>query len=306
MGERKHFGRALFGATALVAVAVAAASLPAQAEEASPVLQRIAERGAIVLGYREAEVPFSYLDDQQQVQGYTWELCGRVAEAIKARLGKPALQVVPVPVTPNNRMMAVRTGIIDLECAATANTAPRQRQVGFSYTTYVGTARVLVRADSSIRSLPDLNGKRVVTTQNSGSERYVKTSVALRSAEVDFTTAASHADSMAMVEAGKADAFVLDDAALALLKASAADPAKYRILGDNLSIEPYAIMLSRDDAVFKQLVDDTLAGLMKSGELEKIYDKWFVSPIPPQGVNLQLPMSEMLKQMIRDPSDRAG
>lgn len=279
---------------------------PAAADEPSQVLKRITERGAIVLGYREAEFPFSYLDDQQQVQGYAWELCGRVAEAVKARLAQPALPVVPVPVTANDRMIAVRTGTIDLECAATANTPPRQRQVGFSYTTYVGTTRVLVRADSPIRGVSDLNGKRVVTTQGSGSERYVKTAIALRGAEIGFAAAGSHTEAMAMLDAGKADAFVLDDASLAALKASAADPAKYRILDDNLSIESYALMLKREDAVFKQLVDDTLAGLMRSGELEKIYNKWFVSPILPKGINLQLPMSEMLKQIIRNPSDRAG
>lgn len=290
--------------TAGVFASVVAA--PAAADESSPVLNRIAERGAIVVGYREEEFPFSYLDDQQQVQGYAWELCGRVVEAVKARLGQPALVVVPVPVTANDRMIAVRTGTIDLECAATANTPPRQRLVGFSYTTYVGTTRVLVRADSPIRGLADLNGKRVVTTQGSGSERYVKTAVALRGAEIGFATAGGHAESIAMLDAGKADAFVLDDTTLAALKASAPDPAKYRILDDNLSIESYALMLKREDKVFKQLVDDTLAELMKSGELEKIYNKWFVSPISPKGINLQLPMSEMLKQIIRNPSDRAN
>jgi glutamate/aspartate transport system substrate-binding protein len=286
--------------------AILGAALPAQAGEPAGTLERIGARGAIHLGYREAAVPFSYLDEQQNVRGYTWELCGRVVEAVKARLGMPELPVVPMPVTPNNRMLAVRAGSIDLECGDTAGNPARQRQAAFAPTTYVAGVKALVRVDSPIRTLADLDGKRVVTTLGSGAERLVKTALALRGSRIEFAVGDDHAGSLALLGAGQADAFVQDDATLAVLRAGMPDPAGFRLLEDDLAVEPYAIMLGRDDPAFKQLVDETLAGLMQSGELERIYDKWFMSPIPPAGIKLQLPMSDMLRQLIRNPGDKAG
>ena len=269
-------------------------------------LKKIADSGVVYLGHYEEAVPFSFVDDRQQVMGYSWDLCGRVVEAIKAELGRNDLQVVPVPLTSNNRLMMLRTGVVDLECGATTNTPSRQRQVAFSYTTFVATTKLLVKADSPVRQLTDLNGRKVISTFGSGAERFVKTAVALRGAELDYDQTMSSQEALARLAKGEADAFVLDAVGLAQLRAGAANPEQFRILEDNLSIEPYALMLRKDDAEFKKLVDTTLGSLMKSGEVERLYEKWFLSPIPPKGLNLNLPLSPMLKELLANPSDRAG
>lgn len=282
------------------------ATLSAVAEEIPGTLAKIKSQGAIYLGYSEAAVPFSYADDQGEVRGYTWELCQRAVAAVKDKLGLAALPVVPVPVTASNRLMLLNAGTIDLECGATVNTPSRARQVAFAPTTFVVAVKALMRADSPIRTVADLNGKRVVTTLGSGSERYVKTANALRGANIDYAVGESHADSLAQVAAGKADAFVLDEPQLAALKAAAPKPDAYRLIDDSLALEPLAIALRKGDTAFKELVDATLAGLMKSGEAEKIYARWFLSPLPGKGINLSLPMGDRLKELFRNPSDRGG
>lgn len=285
----------------LLLAAIAAMALPAAADQeadASPTLRKIREQGVVYLGYREAAVPFSYVDAQGEVRGYSWELCQKVVDAVRDKLRLPELRVVPVPVTVSNRMLMVRNGTVDLECSATADMPSRQRQVAFSRSIYVAGIKALVKSESPIRSLADLDGKRVVTTLGSGAERYVKTASALRSATIAYVSGDSHAASLQAVADGKADAFVLDDASLAELRA-ASDPAAYRLLEDNLAIEPYGIVLSRDDAAFKQVVDGALGALMKGGELERIYERWFLSPLPVLGFRLDLPMSNMLKEMVR-------
>lgn len=297
-----------FFVTALLACAGMAQALPVAAQQAvgepGGTLRKIRDQGAIYLGYREAAVPFSYVGAGDEVLGYTWDLCGQVVAAIKETLGRPDLRVVPVPVTVSNRLMLVRSATIDLECAATAVTPSRERQVAFSRTTYVGTIKALVKADSTLRSLADLNGKRVVTTLGSASERYVKTASSLRSAVIDYVSADTHAASMQAIATGQADAFVLDEVSLAQLKAGATDPAAFRLLEDNLAIEPYAIPLPREDAAFKQLVDATLERLVSNGEYERIYNKWFMTPLPAIGIALDLPMSNLLKEALRVPPQR--
>lgn len=292
----------------LLAGAALILALPAAAQqaagEATGTLRKIRDQGAIYLGYREGAVPFSYVDERDEVRGYTWDLCGQVVVAIREALGRPDLKIVPVPVTVSNRLMLVRAGTIDLECAATAVTPSRERQVAFSRTTYIGTVKALVKADSSLRTLADLDGKRVVTTLGSASERYVKTASPLRSAVIDYVSADSHAASLETVATGKADAFVLDEAPLVQLKAGATDPAAFRLLDDNLAIEPHAIALPREDAAFKQLVDGALDRLISNGEMERLYAKWFQQPLPGIGISLGLPMSNLLKEALRVPPQR--
>lgn len=296
-----------FPAAAFAILALAAAfAAQAQPPEVGGTLQKIRDQGAIHLGYSEAALPFSYVDGQMTVRGYTWDLCAQVVVAVKDTLGLAALPVVPVPVTNSNRLLLLQTGAIDLECGATASTPSRQRQVAFTHTTFVVGTKVLVRADSPIRSLADLAGKRLVTTLGSGAERHVKTAVALRGVSIDFVQGANHADSLQWLATGKVDAFVLDEPRLAALRAAAPDPAAYRLLDENLAIEPLAIALRKDDPAFKQVVDGAIGRLMKSGEVERLYNQWFLAPLPGSGLNLNLPMSGMLKELLRNPGDRAG
>ena len=281
------------------------ASLPtAQAQGVTtPTLDRIREHGAIYVGHREASMPFSYMIGDEVV-GYSADICERIVGAIRERLGLPTLKVVQVPVTGFSRILMLMTGTIDLECGSTTNTKIRQQRVAFSVTTFVSGVKTLVRKDAGIDRIADLAGKVVVTTSGTATERLVKTVLAVRNLPAARTrTASKHAESFSMVLSRQADAFVLDEPILAGLLASSSDAGKLKLLEENFGFEPYGIGMRRDDPEFKKLVDDTLVGMMKSGELEKLYAKWFMSPIPPNNINLQMPMSSMLRDLLRNPSD---
>lgn len=279
--------------------------LPAVADEpkgdASATIQRIRERGVIYAGFSEGPVPFSFIDANGGVQGYSWELCGRIADGLRETLASPALKVVPVPLTPSSGVLSIRTGLVDMDCGALANTPARARQIAFSRSIYVATVKVLVKADSPIKTLQDLDGKRIVTTLASGAERYVKTANAMRNTNPAYVTANSHAESLALVDTGKADAFVLDEVRLAEVRVRTGHPESYRVLAENLSLEPFAIGLPPGDEAFRQVVDGVLAALVANGEVERLYGKWFTTPALPGGVNLDLPMSTMLKEALRNP-----
>ncbi len=281
------------------------ASLPAvQAQGVTtPTLDRIREHGAIYIAYREASIPFSYMIGDEVV-GYSTDICDRIVGAIREKLGNPTLKVVQVPTTSFSRILMLMTGSIDLECGSTTNTKIRQQRIAFSVTTFVSGVKVLVRKDAGIERIADLAGKAVVTTSGTTTERLVKTVLAARNLPAARSrTAAKHMDSFALVASGQADAFVLDEPILAGLLANSPDAGKLKLLEENFGFEPYGIGIRRDDPEFKKLVDDTIIGMMKSGELEKLYDKWFMSPIPPNNVNLQIPMSEMLRDLLRNPND---
>lgn len=289
-------------ALAILALSITAPAVVAQGYN-GPTLDKIREHGAIYLGYREAAVPFSYLvgDD---VVGYSMDLCNRIVDSIKTQIGNPALKVVPVPVTGSSRLLMLITGIVDLECGATANTKIRQQAVDFSVTTFVSGVKAVVRKNSGIETAADLGGKTVVTTTGSGADRAVKAALAKRNATVNFKAAATHAGSLAMLVSGQADAFVVDDAAMAESLALFSDADKLKRLDENFSFEPYGIVLRKNDPPFKKLVDTALIELMKSGEVEKLHYKWFLSPIPPKNVNLQIPMNDMFKELLRNPNDK--
>jgi len=281
------------------------ASLPAAQAQGvtAPTLDRIREHGAIYVGHREASIPFSYMIGDEVV-GYSADLCDRIVGAIRDKLGIPTLKVVQVPVTSFSRMLMLMTGTIDLECGSTTNTKIRQQRVAFSVTTFVSSVKTLVRKDVGIDRIADLAGKVVVTTSGTTTERLVKTVLAARNLPATRAkTASKHVESFSMVLSRQADAFVLDEPILAGLLANSPDAGKLKLLEDSFGFEPYGIGMRRDDPEFKKLVDDTLVGMMRSGELEKLYAKWFMSPIPPNNVNLQMPMSDMLRDLLRNPSD---
>lgn len=284
-------------------LAVAGLAAPAHAQ-LTGTLQKIKESGAITVGHRESSVPFSYLDANQKPIGYAMDLCAKVVDAIKAELKLPNLQVNYQAVTSQNRIPLMQNGTIDLECGSTTNSIARQQQVGFSVAYFVTSVRMAVRKDSGIKDITDLNGKAIVTTTGTTSDQLIKMNERGKSISAKNIYGKDHADSFLMVESGRAAAFVMDDILLAGLIASSKNPANFAIVGPSLRDEPYAVMVRKDDAPMKAIVDKTLTGLMKSGEAEKLYTKWFMNPIPPRSVNLNFPMSPAVKAAFQTPTDK--
>jgi len=286
----------------LMALAVSSALLAAPAM--ADTLQKIKDTGTITIGHRESSIPFSYLDGNQKPVGYSMELCNKIVDAVKKELKMPALVTKLTPVTSQTRIPLMTNGTIDLECGSTTNSLERQKQVAFGVTTFVSPVRMVVKADSGIKTLDDLNGKAVATTTGTTSDRYIKQNEKGHNIDVKNVYGKDHAESFLMVETGRAAAFVMDEVLLAGFVANAKNPKDFAIVGPALSTEPYGIMLRKDDPQFKALVDKTLTGLMKSGEINKIYAKWFTSPIPPKNVNLNLPMNAQLQEAIKHPNDK--
>ncbi len=266
-------------------------------------LKKIRDTGVVKIGNRDASIPFSYLDDKQQPVGYGVDICLKVVDAIKANLKMPNLKVEFVPVTSQTRIPVLTGGNIDLECGSTTNSIERQKQVAFAPTYFVTGTKIIVKKDSGIKSYDDLKGKTVVFTQGTTNERAMKAYNDEKKLSINFIPAKDHAESFLSVETGRAVAFPMDDIILYGLKANARNPDDFLVIGEFLSDDPYGIMMRRDDAEFKKLVDGVVAGLYKSGEINKIYTKWFQSKIPPKGVNLGFPMSDALKEAIKNPND---
>lgn len=286
----------------LMALAVSSALLAAPAM--ADTLQKIKDTGTITIGHRESSIPFSYLDGNQKPVGYSMDLCNKIVDAVKKELKMPALVTKLTPVTSQTRIPLMTNGTIDLECGSTTNSLERQKQVAFGVTTFVSPVRMVVKADSGIKTLDDLNGKAVATTTGTTSDRYIKQNEKGHNIDVKNVYGKDHAESFLMVETGRASAFVMDEVLLAGFVANAKNPKDFAIVGPALSTEPYGIMLRKDDPQFKALVDKTLSGLMKSGEINKIYAKWFTSAIPPKNVNLNLPMNAQLQEAIKNPNDK--
>ena len=286
----------------LMALAVSSALLAAPAM--ADTLQKIKDTGTITIGHRESSIPFSYLDGNQKPVGYSMDLCNKIVDAVKKELKMPALVTKLTPVTSQTRIPLMTNGTIDLECGSTTNSLERQKQVAFGVTTFVSPVRMVVKADSGIKTLDDLNGKAVATTTGTTSDRYIKQNEKGHNIDVKNVYGKDHAESFLMVETGRASAFVMDEVLLAGFVANAKNPKDFAIVGPALSTEPYGIMLRKDDPQFKALVDKTLSSLMKSGEINKIYAKWFTSPIPPKNVNLNLPMNAQLQEAIKNPNDK--
>lgn len=285
----------------LLALLISAPVAQAQ-DNTKPTLEKIRGYGAIYVGHRESSIPFSYLVGDEVV-GYSMDLCRGILDAIKTQLGDPTLKVVYVPVTSSSRLLMLLSGVIDLECGSTTNTKIRKQSVAFGVTTFVSGVKAVVRKDSGIERIADLTGRVVVTTAGTTTERVVKTVLAARNGTARVKNARTHPESFSMVVSKQADAFVLDDVLLAGLIANSPEAGKLKLLDENFGFEPYGIALRKDDPEFKKLVDSTLVEMMKRGELDRLYTKWFLSPIPPKNVNLKIPMSDMLKELLRNPSD---
>lgn len=289
-----------YGLTLLLGLPVAMAQGVAQSS-----LEKIREYRAIYVGHREYSVPFSYMVGDEPV-GYSIDICNHVVDAIKEAVEDPAVRVVKVPVTSSSRFLMLQSGIIDLECGSTTNTRIRQQQVAFGLTTFVSGVKAVVRKDSPIQGIADLDGRVVVTTAGTTTERTVRSVLNIRKLSARSKAARTHPESLAMVVASQADAFVIDEALLAGLVASSPDGPKLRFLEDNFGYEPYAIVFRRDDPEMKRIVDNALREIMRSGEMERLYNKWFMSPIPPKGINLQIPMSNLLRDLIKNPNDEGN
>jgi len=269
-------------------------------------LDRIRETQTIVIAYRESSIPFSYVVEPNHPIGYAIDLCLKVAEAIKHDLKLSRLDVRYIPVTPANRMQAIAEGQVDLECGSTTNTADRRRTVAFSIPHFIASARMMVRASSGIHNWSDLHDKSIVTTKGTTNAKTLADRDKLRSLNLTLLESRDHAEGFGMVAQGKAAAFAMDDVLLYGLRATAADPDSFQVVGDSLSTEPYAIMLRKDDPAFKSAVDMEVARLMIDGDIFRLYDKWFMHPIPPHGINLRMPMGPLLRASLRYPSDKVA
>ena len=255
------------------------------------------------MGIRESSYPLSYLDDKQQPIGYHIDICNKIVEAVKKEVQLPNLKVQHQPVTSQNRIPLVTNGTVDLECGSTTNNEARQKQVAFVVTTFVTNVRMAVKKKSGITSLAQLGGKSVATTSGTTSVQLMRAHEKAKGIDFKEAYGKDHADSFLLMETDRAVAFVMDDNLLAGLIATSKTPQDFAIVGEVLNVEPIAIMIRRDDPAFKKLADDTVKGLMKSGEVDKLYAKWFTSPIPPKNVSMNFPMSEKLKELIKNPSD---
>lgn len=274
--------------------------------QAGDTLAKIRATQTITIAHREASLPFSYLDDNKKPIGYAVDLCVKIADAIKRELKLPKLDVVYLAVTPSSRIPAIVDGKADLECGSTTNNVERRKQVAFTIPHFVAAARMLVRADSGIRNWSDLRDKRVVTTKGTTTVKLLNDRDKVRALGLKLIEASDHAESFGKVEKGEAEAFPMDDVLLYGLRAKAKEPSKFLVVGDLLSTEPYAIMLRKDDAPFKAMVDKEMGRIINEGELVKLYDKWFMHPIPPNGLNMNMPMGYLLRDALRFPTDKVG
>ena len=274
----------------------------AQAQETGT-LKKIKETGVITLGVRDSSIPFSYLDDKQSYQGYSIDLCFKIVTAVQKQLGLTSLDVKLNPVTSATRIPLMANGTIDLECGSTTNNIERQKQVSFAPTTFVTANRILSKKSSNINTLADLKGKTVVSTSGTSNLKQLTTLNADQNLGINIITAKDHAEAFLTVETGRAAAFVMDDILLASLAASSKSPADYQISKEALSVEPYGIMLRKDDAAFKAVVDKAISNVLTSGDINRIYHKWFLQPIPPKNISLNWPISDQFKAVIAKPTD---
>ncbi|QIG95091.1 MULTISPECIES: amino acid ABC transporter substrate-binding protein [unclassified Bradyrhizobium] len=286
------------------ALAAALGASQAQAQELTGTLKNIKDTGAITLGYRDSSIPFSYLDDNQKPVGYAMDICYKIVDAVKKELKLDKLEVKLNPVTSATRIPLMANGTVDLECGSTTNNAERQKQVAFTNSHFLTASRYVTKKASKINSIDDLKGKTVVSTAGTTNIKQLTEANLARGLSVNIIPAKDHAEAFLMVETDRAVAFVMDDILLASLVAGSKSPDDYVISKDAFSKpEPYGIMLRKDDAQFKKVVDAATAALYTSAEGEKIYAKWFNQKIPPKGLNLNVPLGPELKKQFTKPSD---
>src|SRR6187551_2221076 len=263
-------------------VAATALANPAFSQELTGTLKKIKDSGAITIGHRDASIPFSYYDDKQQVIGYAVDLCLRIVDAVKKAVGNPNLKVNYQLVTSANRIPLMANGTIDLECGSTTNNLDRQKQVWFTNTHFVTANRWVAKKSANLKALNDLKGKTVVSTAGTTNIKQITEINAAQNLGMNIISANGHPEAFQMVETGRAVAFVMDDILLAGLAAQSRSPKDYEISAQGLSVEPYGIMLRKDDPAFKKVVDAAMTNTYKSGAINAIYSKWFQKPVPPK------------------------
>ena len=301
---------ALVAALCLATPAHAKPKEDAAAEQAAeadvgphPVLDRIRATGRIVLAHRESAVPFSYYDANRKPVGYALDLCKDVAEAVRKHLGLKSIEIAYLSITPATRIDAIVGGKADLECGTTTNNAERRQKVAFTIPHYITGTRFAVRADSPIAELNQFEGHVLVSTAGSTPLKTVAQANEDRLLHIAVKPVKDNAEAMRMLADRSADGFAMDDVQLYGQIAESANPAQFKVVGKFLTIEPLAIMMSKDDAAFKKVVDDEMRHLIRSGEADRIYDRWFMKPIPPKNVSMNLPMSYLLRDSWKYPSD---
>jgi glutamate/aspartate transport system substrate-binding protein len=290
-----------FAAAALAATLALPLSFPASAQDGT--LKKIKDTGSITIGHRDASLPFSYYDDKQQPIGYAMDLCHRIVDAVKAELKMPSIKTSYQLVTSANRIPLMANGTIDLECGSTTNNVARQEQVWFTHTHFVTANRWIAKKSANIKSLADLKGKTIVSTAGTTNIKQITEINAQQNLGMNIISANGHPEAFQMVETGRAVAFVMDDILLAGLAAQSRSPGDYAISSQALSVEPYGIMVRKDDKAFKAVVDKAMAQIYGSGQINAIYSKWFEKPVPPKNVNLNLPMSDAFRKVVAKPTD---
>jgi glutamate/aspartate transport system substrate-binding protein len=286
-----------------LAVAVLALTFAHTAAAQEGTLKKIKDSGSITIGHRDASIPFSYYDDKQQPVGYAVDLCLRIVEAVKTELKMPKLEVKYQLVTSANRIPLMGNGTIDLECGSTTNNLERQKQVWFTITHFVTANRWVAKKAANLKTLQDLKGKTIVSTAGTTNIKGITEINAAQNLGLNIISANGHPEAFQMVETGRAAAFVMDDILLYSLVAQSRNPGEYAISTEATSVEPYGIMLRKDDAAFKKAVDAAMVNIYKSGQINGIYEKWFLKPIPPRGVNLNIPMTDQFKKVVTNPTD---
>jgi glutamate/aspartate transport system substrate-binding protein len=287
-------------AVALLAAAALGFAAAAGAQEGT--LKKVKDSGSITIGHRDASIPFSYYDDKQQPVGYALDICMVIVEAVKKQLNMPMLKVNYQLVTSANRIPLIGNGTVDLECGSTTNNIERQQQVAFTNTYFVPANRWAFKKSANLQTLTNLKGKTIVSTAGTSNIKLITQLNSEKNLGMNIISANGHPEAFQMVETGRAAAFVMDDILLAGLIANARNPSEYAISKEYLSLEPYGAMLRKDDPAFKKVADDATADLYKSGRINAIYEKWFMKPIPPRNITLNVPMSEQLKRVFAKPT----
>jgi glutamate/aspartate transport system substrate-binding protein len=285
----------------LSAIALAANAAQAQATDT---LKKIKDSGSATMGVRESSGALSYTLGDGKYTGFHYEVCQKVLADVQKQLGLAKLDIKYQPVTSQNRIPLVQNGTVDLECGSTTNNATRQKDVAFAPTLYVEEVRIAVKANSGITSIANLTGKTVATTTGTTSVQLLRKHERANNVDIKELMGKDHSDSFLLLESGRADAFVMDGQILAGLISKSKAPADYRIVGEVISVEPIGIMYRKDDAAFKKAVDDSVKAMAKSGDVAKLYDKWFLQPIPPTNTKVGLPASELTKAAWANPSDK--
>jgi glutamate/aspartate transport system substrate-binding protein len=288
---------------ALLAALFAAGAVAGAANAQTGTLKKIKDSGSITIGHRDTSIPFSYYDDKQRVVGYAVDLCLGIVDAVKSHLKMAKIDIKYNPVTSATRIPLMANGTIDLECGSTTNNLERQKQVAFTITHFVTANRYVAKKASNIKMLTDLKGKTIVSTSGTTNIKWATEENTRRNLGMNIIAAKDHAESFLTVDTGRAAAFFMDDILLYSLVATSRNPGDWAIGSEAYTVEPYGIMLRRDDPEFKKVVDAAMRNIFKSGRINAIYEKWFLKPIPPKGINLNVPMSAQFKKVVANPTD---